>query len=89
MILSYTFIYAWSEQILMQQSEITWVMLVATLFWLTPVKRRQMTAIAPRAAEPMPAATMRTRPPGAGGAVATRHAGVEFDQPRRRQIPSQ
>ena len=89
MILSYMFIYAWSEQILMQQSEITWVMLVATLFWLTPEKRRQMMEFVPAAAESMPASTMRTRPPGAGGAVATRHAGVEFDQPRRRRIPSQ
>jgi O-antigen ligase len=40
MILSYMAIYAWTEQILIQQSEITWVMLVATLFWLTPERRK-------------------------------------------------
>ncbi len=40
MILSYMAIYAWTEQILIQQSEITWVMLVATLFWLTPKRRK-------------------------------------------------
>jgi len=34
--LSYMMIYALTEQVLMQQSEITWVMLVATLFWFTP-----------------------------------------------------
>jgi O-antigen ligase len=40
MILAYTVIYAWTEQILIQQSEITWVMLVAALFWLTPRRSR-------------------------------------------------
>jgi O-antigen ligase len=72
MILSYTFIYAWSEQILMQQSEITWVMLVATLFWLTPMKRRQMLASAPTAVDLNPAETMAARRHGTRGSAATR-----------------
>lgn len=72
MILSYTFIYAWSEQILMQQSEITWVMLVAALFWLTPMKRRQTLAFAPTAAEPNPAETMAARRRGTRGFAAAR-----------------
>lgn len=52
MILSYMTIYAWTEQILIQQSEITWVMLVAALFWLTPNRSRVRVArpVAPNAA---------------------------------------
>jgi len=34
--IAYMLIYAMSEQVLMQHSEISWVMLVAVLFWLTP-----------------------------------------------------
>jgi O-antigen ligase len=52
MILSYTFTYAWSEQILIHQSEIAWVLLVAMLFWSTPrpSKGRRSTRPAPLAA---------------------------------------
>jgi exopolysaccharide production protein ExoQ len=68
MILGYIFVYAWTEQILIRQSEISWVILVATLFWLTPArsKARRPAALAP--ADALPVATARR--PGAARGVA-------------------
>jgi O-antigen ligase len=38
MILANMFIYAWTEQVLIQQSDLSWVILVAMVFWLTPIR---------------------------------------------------
>lgn len=43
MAVSYMVLYALTEQVLLQQSEITWVMTVATLFWLTPLRATRST----------------------------------------------
>jgi exopolysaccharide production protein ExoQ len=81
MSLCYTFIYAWTEQILILQSEITWVMFVATLFWLTPIrlKARHSVPRAPSGAD-RPAASMA---PGGHGAAR----GVAAVIPRARVGP--
>jgi O-antigen ligase len=81
MSLSSTFIYAWTEQILIQQSEITWVMLVATLFWLTPVR----VTLRPPVARP----SVGSGRPGASMAPGQRNAarGVAAAAPRARLGP--
>jgi exopolysaccharide production protein ExoQ len=86
MILGYTFIYAWTEQILMQQSEIVWVMLVATLFWLTPrpTKRRRPVGFRPSPGASFRAGTMAAGQSGARGvAAAARRATFDADESRR------
>jgi exopolysaccharide production protein ExoQ len=83
MILAYTFVYAWSEQILIHQSEIAWVMLVATLFWLTPSrsKARGTAPLAPSVSEAWSAHRADRRPGAARGvAAATRHPLARFDR---------
>jgi exopolysaccharide production protein ExoQ len=74
MAVSYMVIYAWAEQILMQQSEITWVMTVATLFWLTPLRAGTGRQARWRAAAGPPQMTARNNPsaPSRDGHVAAR-----------------
>jgi len=94
MAVSYMALYALTEQVLMQQSEITWVMTVATLFWLTPLRAatgrpvRWRPASAPQEAA---AGTHPSAPAGSGGypAAARRvpprigYAGAKGAVPRR------
>jgi O-antigen ligase len=67
MVLGYTFIYAWTEQVLLLQSDITWVVFVATLFWLTPIRVKLRRRI-PRADRP--GASMAPSQPLAARGVA-------------------
>ena len=59
MAVSYMVLYAWTEQVLMQQSEITWVMTVATLFWLTPIRAGTGMPARRRPASGLPQMTVR------------------------------
>jgi len=80
MILGYTFIYAWSEQILIHQSEIAWVMLVATLFWLTPLrsKARQPVPRTPAAADRSSASMASGERETARGVAAARPLSINY-----------
>jgi exopolysaccharide production protein ExoQ len=92
MAVSYMALYAFTEQVLMQQSEITWVMTVATLFWLTPLRAATGRRVQWRPASGPQQATAATDPAApaggrysAGGRVPPRigYGGGQGAVPRR------